>query len=135
MMTVDIHGILTHFGSSQLVSRVLANVQLQAPSAKEVDGADKLSLQGYGRPYVDGKPGGKPSCKFDSVDVQNDVQVIYEFRMALAQLVSQVDATTPILVQQSRCPCWRQDPRAAQKSVASFRPSLAVQAKSTASIA
>lgn len=29
-----------------------------APSAKDVDGADKMALQGYGRPYTDGKPGG-----------------------------------------------------------------------------
>ncbi|CAE7681361.1 unnamed protein product [Symbiodinium pilosum] len=28
------------------------------PSAKDLDGADKAALQGYGRPYVDGKPGG-----------------------------------------------------------------------------
>ena len=27
------------------------------PSAKDLDGADKAALQGYGRPYVDGKPG------------------------------------------------------------------------------
>lgn len=30
----------------------------KAPSAKELDPADKLALQGYGRPYKDGKPGG-----------------------------------------------------------------------------
>eukprot|EP00747_Dinoflagellata_sp_TGD_P078411 gnl/TRDRNA2_/TRDRNA2_160060_c0_seq2.p1 gnl/TRDRNA2_/TRDRNA2_160060_c0~~gnl/TRDRNA2_/TRDRNA2_160060_c0_seq2.p1 ORF type:complete len:412 (+),score=74.10 gnl/TRDRNA2_/TRDRNA2_160060_c0_seq2:86-1237(+) len=29
-----------------------------APSTKDLDGADKLALQGYGRPYVDGKPSG-----------------------------------------------------------------------------
>lgn len=29
-----------------------------APSAKDIDGADKLALQGYGRPYLGGKPGG-----------------------------------------------------------------------------
>lgn len=29
-----------------------------APSAKDVDAADKLALQTYGRPYKDGKPGG-----------------------------------------------------------------------------
>lgn len=31
---------------------------MEAPSLKELDAADKLALQGYGRPYVDGKPGG-----------------------------------------------------------------------------
>ena len=35
--------------------------RLQGPSAKELDAADKLALQGYGRPYVGGKPGPKPS--------------------------------------------------------------------------
>ena len=38
---------------------MLGNGPMQAPSAKELDAADKLALQGYGRPYVDGKPGGK----------------------------------------------------------------------------
>lgn len=32
--------------------------KVEAPSAKELDAADKLALQGYGRPYKDGKPGG-----------------------------------------------------------------------------
>jgi len=32
--------------------------KVEGPSAKELDAADKLALQGYGRPYVGGKPGG-----------------------------------------------------------------------------
>ncbi|CAK9071386.1 unnamed protein product [Durusdinium trenchii] len=32
--------------------------KIEGLSAKELDAADKLSLQGYGRPYVGGKPGG-----------------------------------------------------------------------------
>jgi len=32
--------------------------KVEGPSAKELDGADKLVLQNYGRPYVGGKPGG-----------------------------------------------------------------------------
>lgn len=31
--------------------------KVEGPSAKELDAADKLALQGYGRPYVGGKPG------------------------------------------------------------------------------
>ena len=44
--------------SGQVVHKTTGATLEGVPSAKEVDGADKAALQGYGRPYVDGKPGG-----------------------------------------------------------------------------
>lgn len=44
--------------SSGVVVHKTTGAKLEGVSAKDLDGADKAALQGYGRPYVDGKPGG-----------------------------------------------------------------------------
>ncbi|CAE7247197.1 unnamed protein product [Symbiodinium necroappetens] len=43
--------------SSGVVVHKTTGAKLEGVSAKDLDGADKAALQGYGRPYVDGKPG------------------------------------------------------------------------------
>ena len=40
-----------------MVVHKTTGAKLEGVSAKDLDGADKAALQGYGRPYVDGKPG------------------------------------------------------------------------------
>jgi len=42
----------------KVLGKTTDEVQEGAPSAKELENADKLALQGYGRPYEEGKPGG-----------------------------------------------------------------------------
>ena len=43
--------------SSGVVVHKTTGAKVEGVSAKDLDGADKAALQGYGRPYVDGKPG------------------------------------------------------------------------------
>ena len=81
---------------------ILGNGPMQAPSAKELDGADKLALQGYGRPYKDGKPGGK--C--GNLGVMENVCMVLHQQTLQVHAISmglQVESTTPILVRQKRC--------------------------------
>lgn len=40
------------------VSSLTTGAAVESPTAKELDNLDKLAMQGYGRPYTDGKPGG-----------------------------------------------------------------------------
>lgn len=85
--------------------RMLGNGPMQAPSAKELDAADKLALQGYGRPYKDGKPGGK--CGNLRVVMENVCVMSCHQQTLLASSCIlyglQVESTTPILVRQKRC--------------------------------
>ena len=48
----------THAVKGDEISDKHTMSKVEGPSAKELDAADKLALQGYGRPYVGGKPGG-----------------------------------------------------------------------------